>query len=134
MSNNVKGVGAQHSLSARIERNKESSDGSFGKTMRNVADGALSAVSTAGTMVPGGGLISAAAQGLRSVLGAADKGGNGDQMDQMWAMQRESQMFNLQYLELQTAIQEDNRRFSTMSNLMKARHDTAKAAINNMHV
>ena len=51
----------------------------------------------------------------------------------MWAMQEQNQMFNMQYFELQQQMQSDNRNFSTMSNLMKVRHDTAKAAINNMH-
>lgn len=77
--------------------------------------------------------MGAAADGLRALLGESG-GSKDDQMDKMWAMQRESQMFNMQYLELQTAIQDDNRNFSTLSNLMKCRHDTAKAAINNMHV
>lgn len=133
MSNNVKNVGGPRAQEYLAGKNKESSDGSFGKTMKGVAGGALSAVSTAASILPGGGLVSMAANGLKAALGGGEAGA-GDQMDKMWAMQKESQMFNLQYLELQTATQEDNRRFSTMSNLMKARHDTAKAAINNMHV
>jgi hypothetical protein len=51
----------------------------------------------------------------------------------MWAMQQENQVFNMQYMQLQQSIQADNRNFSTMSNLLKVRHDTAKSAINNMH-
>lgn len=54
--------------------------------------------------------------------------------ERMWQVQEQNQAFNLQYLELQNALQATNREFSTLSNLMKARHDTAKAAINNMHV
>jgi hypothetical protein len=52
----------------------------------------------------------------------------------MWEMQRESQAFNLEYLALQESMQSENRRFTTMSNLMKARHDTSKAAIGNIRV
>jgi len=133
MSNNIKNVGGPRAQEHMVGKNKEASDGSFGKTMKGVAGGALGAVSAAASILPGGGLVSVAANGLKAALGGSDSGA-GDQMDKMWAMQKESQMFNLQYLELQTAIQEDNRRFSTMSNLMKARHDTAKSAINNMHV
>jgi len=106
----------------------------FGSTMAKIADGALASVSSASAVVPGGGLVGAAAEGLRALIGEGGGSGPQDQMDKMWAMQKESQAFNLQYLELQTSIQDDNRRFSTLSNLMKARHDTAKAAINNMHV
>lgn len=109
---------------------------SFGAVMNGVADGALATMSTIGAVVPGGGLLTMAAEGIKALKDGAAYGGGGpdDQIDKMWAMQQESQMFNLQYLNLQTAIQDDNRRFSTMSNLMKARHDTAKSAINNMHV
>jgi hypothetical protein len=61
-------------------------------------------------------------------------GAKGEKLDEMWAMQEDNQMFNLQYMQLQQEMQSDNRHFSTMSNLLKARHDTAKAAINNMRV
>ncbi len=115
---------------------KKESGSSFGDALKNAATGTLDTVSQASKLVPGGGLIGAAADGLKALLGG-DSGGTGgpqDQLDKMWAMQRESQMFNMQYLQLQTEIQNDNRAFSTMSNLMKVRHDTAKSAINNMHV
>ena len=42
------------------------------------------------------------------------------------------QSFNLQYLQLQQKMQGQNRQFTMISNIMKVRHDTAKAAINNM--
>lgn len=119
-----------------VGKKKESSS-SFGATLKSAATGTLDTVATASSMVPGGGLIGAAAQGLKALLGGGDSasmGGQQDQLDKMWAMQKESQMFNMQYLQLQTEIQNDNRAFSTMSNLMKVRHDTAKSAINNMHV
>lgn len=122
--------GTRNNVYQDSTKTKES--GGFGKAMAKVADGALSTVSTVGSTIPGGGLVGAAAQGIRALLGGG--GSEQDQMDKMWEMQKQSQMFNMQYLELQTAIQDDNRRFSTLSNLMKCRHDTAKAAINNMHV
>ena len=43
-----------------------------------------------------------------------------------------SQSFNLQYLQLQQNMQEENRQFSSLSNVMKTKHDTAKNAINNV--
>jgi hypothetical protein len=49
------------------------------------------------------------------------------------ALQRESQAYNLQLLELQEEVQQENRRFSTVSNVLRAKHDTAHAAINNVH-
>jgi hypothetical protein len=119
---------------ARAAR-REDPSGTFEKIMNGLADGALATASALGTVLPGGGLLSAAANGLRALKdGSPNLSGGDDQLQQMWAMQRENQVFNMQYLQLQTELQSDNRRFSTMSNLMKARHDTAKSAINNMHV
>ena len=47
-------------------------------------------------------------------------------------MQEMNQSFSLQYLGLQQKIQNENRQFSMMSAVMKVKHDTAKAAINNI--
>ena len=47
-------------------------------------------------------------------------------------MQEMSQSFNLQYLSLQQNMQDENRRFTLVSNIMKTKHDTAKNAINNV--
>ena len=133
----INGPGSQYNNSnmydAKSAKEKKSS---FGDAIKSAASGTLSTVASASKFVPGGGLVGAAAEGLKALLGgdSGGTGGNQDQLDKMWAMQRESQMFNMQYLELQTQMQADNRNFSTMSNLMKVRHDTAKSAINNMHV
>ena len=58
----------------------------------------------------------------------------GDQSDlaTVQSMQRESQAFNLQLLELQEDVQQENRRFTTVSNVLRAKHDTAKAAVSNI--
>ena len=112
------------------------SGGGFGAVMSQVADGTLSTVSRLAPIVPGGELVKIAADGLLQLRGSSPGGmpaGGDDQMAQMFEMQKQNQAFNLQYMQLQNELQEDNRRFSTMSNLMKVRHDTAKAAINNMH-
>lgn len=63
---------------------------------------------------------------------AAMAEGGGSDMATMQAMQRESQVFNLQLLELQEQIQQENRRFTTVSNVLRAKHDTAKAAVSNI--
>lgn len=47
-------------------------------------------------------------------------------------MQEMSQSFNLQYLSLQQNMQQENRQFTLVSNIMKTKHDTAKNAINNI--
>jgi len=48
------------------------------------------------------------------------------------AMQEMNMSFNLQYLQLQQSVQQENRQFTLLSNIMKAKHDTARAAINNI--
>ncbi len=40
--------------------------------------------------------------------------------------------FNLQYLQLQQDMQQQNRQFTMISNIMKVKHDTARSAINNI--
>jgi hypothetical protein len=42
------------------------------------------------------------------------------------------QASNLQLLALQQQIQQENQRFTTLSNVMRAKHDTAKAAVSNI--
>ena len=106
----------------------------FGEVMSKIADGALDTVSAVGSAVPGGSVVSAAAKGLKAMKNGGETLDTREQLDRMWEMQRENQAFNLEYLEMQTSIQAENRRFTTVSNLMKAHHDTAKAAINNMKV
>jgi len=44
----------------------------------------------------------------------------------------DSQAFNLYYLQLQEQISAENRSYTTMSNVLKARHDTVKNAIGNI--
>lgn len=127
-----------HSASAQPTSAAASDSGSgFGSFMGKIADGALAGVAAVAPLLPGGELVKVAANGLRG-LSADGAGGlgdaRGDQLDKMWQMQQDNQVFNLQYMHLQQAMQSDNRHFSTMSNLLKARHDTAKAAINNMRV
>ena len=47
-------------------------------------------------------------------------------------MQEMNMSYNLQYLQLQGAMQQENRQFTLVSNIMKTKHDTAKSAINNV--
>jgi hypothetical protein len=55
-----------------------------------------------------------------------------DVMASARALQAESQAFNAQYLQLQEAMQRENREFTALSNVMKVKHDTARAAIGNI--
>jgi hypothetical protein len=68
-----------------------------------------------------------------SVASAAAAGGEGDLLTATRALQQQSQSFNLQYLQLQESLQQESREFTTLSNVMKVKHDSAKAAIQNIH-
>lgn len=72
----------------------------------------------AGTL--GGGLTGAGA-------GSAGTGTSG--IDQTLA---QSQDMNMYYLQIQEQVNQENRTFSTLSNVLKAEHDTVKTAIGNI--
>ena len=76
-------------------------------------------------------IAGAAGGGGRAVL-ASGTGTDSSDLATMQAMQRESQVFNMQLLALQDQVQQDSQRFSTLSNVMRAKHDTAKAAVSNI--
>jgi hypothetical protein len=40
--------------------------------------------------------------------------------------------FNLQYLQLQETMQNENRQYTMVSNIMKTKHDTVKNSIGNI--
>jgi hypothetical protein len=152
MSNGIHdgATGPAHNRTARTRRGDDASGDTtgdpatrrektkFGEFMTDVGHAALQTVATVAPVVPGGQLLEDAAttglQGLQNGAPGGLAGGNlkGDQLDKMWQMQEQNQVYNMQYLDLQQHMQRDNRHFKTLSNLMKVRHDTAKSAIDNM--
>jgi hypothetical protein len=76
--------------------------------------------------------LAAAASG---VLGAPATGGDttGALMNATQQMQMAQMSFNLQYLQLQNEMQNENRQYTTVSNVMKTKHDTVKNTISNIH-
>jgi hypothetical protein len=84
----------------------------------------------------GGSLGGGSMAGRLSASGAPGTGGAGSQGDLLEAtraMQQEAQAMNLQYLQLQERMQQESREFTTLSNVMRVKHDTARAAIGNIH-
>jgi hypothetical protein len=84
-----------------------------------------------------GKLETLAALGERSVGGATGRaGGGGASQDQLLAatqqMQDMQMSFNLQYLQLQSQMQAENRAYTAVSNIMKTKHDTVKNSISNI--
>jgi hypothetical protein len=103
-----------------------------------VADARVQATSAiAGAPAPGGAAVAATVATAATGGSAATTPGGaalteGSDMATMQAMQRESQAFNMQLLSLQEDVQQENRRFTTLSNVLRAKHDTAKAAVSNI--
>jgi len=90
----------------------------------------------------GGGLAGRTAAGGTSGAGSAggstdgSAGGTTSQSDLLEAtraLQQEAQAMNLQYLQLQEQMQQENREFTALSNVMRVKHDSARNAISNIH-
>lgn len=90
------------------------------------------AVHEAGTRVTAGVASDTRASPATTSPATSPFGGGSGELGSVATMQRESQMMNMQLLALQEQIQQENRRFSTLSNVLRARHDTAKAAVANI--
>ncbi len=84
-------------------------------------------VGAATQIAPGGSPATGTFGGNAGVPGSATS-----EMAGIAAMQRENQAFNLQLINLQEDIQKDSRQFNTVSNVLRAKHDTAKSSIGNI--
>ena len=76
--------------------------------------------------------VAAAGSGAVSSTGSGS-GGTSSLMSATQQMQETQMSFNLQYLQLQNSMQNDNRQFTMVGNIMKTKHNTAKNTINNIH-
>jgi hypothetical protein len=60
-------------------------------------------------------------------------GGSQDQLLNATKQMQEAQVsFNMQYLQLQSQMQHENRSYTAISNIMKTKHDTVKNSIANI--
>lgn len=69
---------------------------------------------------------------LDDYLNVADKNTLLDLGSATKQMQETQMSFNLQYLQLQTQMQHENRSYTAVSNIMKTKHDTVKNSISNI--
>lgn len=110
-------------------------DAALQAASRGAAQGLAATVAFAAPHLPGGPVLAGAVRG--AVAGATapapSPGSGGDLLEATRALQLQSQSFNLQYLELQENMQRESREFQALSNVMKVKHDAAKAAIGNIH-
>jgi hypothetical protein len=68
-----------------------------------------------------------------SALGSTGVGGPTDQSGGIEAAMQQSAQLSLYYLQVQQQEDAQNRTFTALSNVLKTEHDSAKAAINNIH-
>jgi len=128
---------------------RKSTPSSFGATLRAVAAGAADGLTAAASLLaplpPAGMVLAGAVRGATQNLtaspraalpsvppGGAGAAGGGDAFEAARLLQQEGQSFNLKYLELQERLQRETREFTAVSNVMKVRHDAARAAIQNV--
>jgi hypothetical protein len=87
------------------------------------------------THVVAGPVMAAAVHGAGVQATAAVAGGStgtGELPGGVQSLLQDGQASNMQLLALQQQIQNESQQFSTLSNVMRARYDTAKAAVSNI--
>jgi hypothetical protein len=107
--------------------------------------GALSAMSSGGGPIGVASGVGGTGGSPASAIGAATaglgagpmaamsaSGQPGSDMANVQAMMQDGQSSNMQLLAVQQQIQDESQRFSTVSNVMRAKFDTAKAAVSNI--
>lgn len=77
-------------------------------------------------------LGSTSAAAVNGALGGGSATGGGPQDGGLEASLQQSQEMNLYYLQIQEAVNAQNRSFTALSNVLKAEHDTVKTAIGNI--
>jgi hypothetical protein len=92
-------------------------------------------IASGGPEGPGGGarsngLASAALSATGAPTAGGQPGGAGD--GSLESTLQQSQDMNMYYLKIQEDVNAQNRTFSTLSNVLKAEHDTVKTAIGNI--
>jgi hypothetical protein len=100
--------------------------GSLGVPMTNLTSLAHTPEGPLATTSPTAGASSIAA-GLGSGVAAA-----GDSSGGIQSSLQQSQDMNLYYLQIQEQVNAENRSYTTLSNVLKAQHDTVKNAIGNI--
>ena len=99
----------------------------------SAAGGSVGDYGQGGTMnIPGSGPGVGTQTGGQGGAPASTGNAQQDLMNQTKALQEMQMSFNLQYLTLQQKMQGENRQFSTISNVLKTKHDTTKNSINNI--
>lgn len=107
----------------------------FREALRDGAGVLLDGVERAAGSLPGGTVVTAATSALTSSGGAASSLGSSSGIGSAGSVDdalSRSAMQQMELLELQQRMQDENQRFTTLSNVLKAEHETAKTAIGNI--
>jgi hypothetical protein len=103
------------------------------RTLGDVARGGLGLVSA---LAPGGALIGAAVSGVANLIASGARGGTpvtlNSEQDMLNLLSQPGELSTQDYLRIQAFMQRESQTFTAVSNILKVRSDTAKAAINNI--
>ncbi|MCY1035740.1 hypothetical protein OV207_30145 [Corallococcus sp. BB11-1] len=112
------------------------SSAAVSSTLRGAVSAAVPSPLALTASAAGGGMSATSARATSAAgTTAGTATGQGDAWDMLEAqklMSAEGQKFNMAYLSLQNEMQKESREHNAISNIMKVRHDSAKAAINNI--
>lgn len=78
-----------------------------------------------------GGAVNVIAPGAGSLIGTLVRGNGGMDMTSMETMMQQQAQQTMAVIGLQNRVQTQSQEFTTVSNLLKARHDSEMAAVNN---
>jgi len=98
-----------------------------GIAVNSTAEGPTATGSGVGSSVSLGGV------GVTTGGSTSAPGGSADSTSSIDASLQQSAQMNLYYLQIQQEVDAQNRAFTTLSNVLKTEHDSAKAAIENVH-
>jgi hypothetical protein len=98
----------------------------LGELYSGLSQKAEAVVRAAGAFKPG-------KPGNPGMIGSSSGSDGSSQLMAATQQMQETQMsFNLQYLQLQNQMQNENRQYTMVSNIMKTKHDTVKNSISNI--
>lgn len=124
-------VSGVQQMRGAVSTGLESSGGGMSLGSTGVGTPVAPGVAGSGGVAPGASVVGGPNQ-LVNQTASTGSSSTDALMSQTRAMQEMNMSFNLQYLNLQQNMQQENRQFTMMSNIMKTKHDTAKSAINNI--
>ncbi len=125
-------------LSVEPARVRQTAENDFSSMLQRGAQSAVQALASGTRAVaqfaPGGSFVSAVANAFDAAAAAigGSEGGTASLLAAQQRLQEEGFANSMRLLELQRKMQKESEAVSTVSNMMKAKHETAKNTINNI--